>query len=195
MEVRLFLVVLDFDGLEVFSLEDLAAFQAFDVFDALAAGNHLGTGMVASGLHKQRLDEVYFNRLTGVVKPPSLVLRERYNSSSMPFPIHRLRRLRATEALRGLVRETRLHPGQFILPLFVCPGEGIRREIGAMPGNYQMSIDEIVKECEEVRSLGISGVILFGLPEIEGRDGVGRVRRQRHRAARHPRDPRKFPAC
>src|SRR3954465_1253639 len=88
-----------------------------------------------------------------------------YNSNSMPFPTQRLRRLRATEALRGLVRETRLHPGQFILPLFVCPGEGIRREIGAMPGNYQMSIDEMVKECEEVRSLGISGVILFGLPE------------------------------
>ena len=92
---------------------------------------------------------------------------QRYNSSSMPFPIHRLRRLRATEAIRGLVRETRLHPGQFILPLFVCPGEGIRREIGAMPGNYQMSIDEIVKECEEVRALGISGVILFGLPETK----------------------------
>src|SRR5947208_9142717 len=84
---------------------------------------------------------------------------------SMPFPTHRLRRLRATESIRGLVRETRLHPGQFILPLFVCPGEGIRREIGDMPGNYQMSIDEMVKECEEVCSLGISGVILFGLPE------------------------------
>jgi porphobilinogen synthase len=83
----------------------------------------------------------------------------------MPFPTHRLRRLRATEALRGLVRETRLHPGQFILPLFVCPGEGVRREIGAMPGNYQMSIDELVKECEEIRALGIGGVILFGLPE------------------------------
>ena len=68
----------------------------------------------------------------------------------MPFPIHRLRRLRATEALRGLVRETRLDPARFILPLFVCPGEGIKREIGAMPGNYQMSVDEIVKECVEL---------------------------------------------
>jgi porphobilinogen synthase len=76
-----------------------------------------------------------------------------------------MRRLRASEALRGLVRETRLHPGQFILPLFVCPGEGVRREIGAMPGNYQLSIDEMVKECAEIRSLGIGGVILFGLPE------------------------------
>jgi porphobilinogen synthase len=83
----------------------------------------------------------------------------------MPFPIHRLRRLRATEALRNLVRETRLDPAQFILPLFVCPGEGVRREIGAMPGNYQMSIDQLVLECAEVESLGIGGVILFGLPE------------------------------
>jgi porphobilinogen synthase len=83
----------------------------------------------------------------------------------MPFPIHRLRRLRRTEALRNLVRETRLNPAQFILPLFVCPGEGVRREIGSMPGNYQMSIDHLVQECAEVQSLGISGVILFGLPE------------------------------
>ena len=85
----------------------------------------------------------------------------------MPFPIHRLRRLRATEELRALVRETHLHPGQFILPLFVCPGEGVRREIGAMPGNFQLSIDELVKECAEVQSLGIGGVILFGLPEAK----------------------------
>ncbi|MEK7405516.1 MAG: porphobilinogen synthase [Acidobacteriota bacterium] len=83
----------------------------------------------------------------------------------MAFPVHRMRRLRATESLRSLVRETRLEPSQFILPLFVCPGEGVRREIGAMPGNYQMSVDELVKECAEVRSLGIGGVILFGLPE------------------------------
>ena len=82
----------------------------------------------------------------------------------MPFPIHRLRRLRASEALRSLVRETRLAPSQFVLPLFVCPGEGIRRKIGSMPGNYQMSIDQLVKEGAEVRSLGIGGVILFGLP-------------------------------
>ena len=83
----------------------------------------------------------------------------------MPFPIHRLRRLRRTEALRSLVRETRLHPAQFILPLFVCPGEGVRKEIGAMPGNYQMSIDQLVGECVEVQALGIGGVMLFGLPE------------------------------
>jgi len=91
----------------------------------------------------------------------------------MPFPIQRLRRLRATEPLRNLVRETHLRPGQFILPLFVCPGEGIRREIGAMPGNYQMSIDELVKECAEVQELGIGGVILFGLPETKDEMATG----------------------
>jgi porphobilinogen synthase len=78
-----------------------------------------------------------------------------------------MRRLRSTERVRRLVRETRLHPAQFILPLFACPGEGVRREIGAMPGNYQMSVDEIVRECEEVKSLGVGGVILFGLPETK----------------------------
>jgi porphobilinogen synthase len=83
----------------------------------------------------------------------------------MPFPTHRLRRLRTTGRLRDLVRETRLSPAQFILPLFACPGEGIRREIGAMPGNFQLSIDELVKECADVLSLGIGGVMLFGLPE------------------------------
>jgi porphobilinogen synthase len=85
----------------------------------------------------------------------------------MPFPIHRPRRLRASEAMRKLVRETRLDPAQFILPLFVCPGEGVRREIGSMPDNYQMSVDQIAKECAEVQSLGIGGVILFGLPETK----------------------------
>ncbi|HJT87657.1 MAG TPA: porphobilinogen synthase [Bryobacteraceae bacterium] len=85
----------------------------------------------------------------------------------MPFPVHRPRRLRANEAIRRLVRETRLSPAQFILPLFVCPGEGVRREIGAMPGNYQLSIDQLVRECAEVQSLGIGGVILFGLPETK----------------------------
>jgi len=91
----------------------------------------------------------------------------------MPFPTQRLRRLRTTEAMRNLVRETHLQPGQFILPLFVCPGEGVRREIGSMPSNYQLSIDEMVKECEEVRSLGIGGVILFGLPETKDEMATG----------------------
>ena len=85
----------------------------------------------------------------------------------MPFPTQRLRRLRSTPAIRDLVRETHVQPSQFILPLFVCPGEGVRREIGSMPGNYQVSIDELVKECTEVQALGIGGVILFGLPETK----------------------------
>ena len=85
----------------------------------------------------------------------------------MPFPVQRLRRLRGSESIRNLVRETRLDPSQFILPLFVCPGEGVRHEIGSMPGNYQLSIDELVKECAEAQSLGIGGVILFGLPETK----------------------------
>jgi porphobilinogen synthase len=83
----------------------------------------------------------------------------------MPYPTHRPRRLRTSESMRRLVRETRLNPAQFILPLFVCPGEGVRREISSMPGNHQLSIDNLVRECEEVHSLGIGGVILFGLPE------------------------------
>ena len=85
----------------------------------------------------------------------------------MSFPVQRLRRLRASEDLRRLVRETRLEPSNFVLPLFVCPGNGVRREIGSMPGNYQLSIDELVKECREALSLGIGGVILFGLPETK----------------------------
>jgi porphobilinogen synthase len=69
--------------------------------------------------------------------------------------------------MRDLVRETRLSPPQLVLPLFVCPGEGVRREIGSMPGNYQLSVDELVKECRETRSLGIGGIMLFGLPEAK----------------------------
>jgi porphobilinogen synthase len=85
----------------------------------------------------------------------------------MPFPTHRKRRLRTTEAMRRLVRETRLEPSQLVLPLFTCPGEGVRREIGSMPGNFQLSIDELVKECESARGLGLGGVILFGIPETK----------------------------
>jgi porphobilinogen synthase len=78
-----------------------------------------------------------------------------------------MRRLRATESLRNLVRETRLEPSQFILPLFVVEGEGIRREIRSMPGNYQLSVDELVKECETTQRLGVGGVILFGIPTVK----------------------------
>ena len=75
-----------------------------------------------------------------------------------------MRRLRASEPLRKLVRETHLEPSQFIFPLFVVEGEGVRREIGAMPGNYQLSIDQLLKECEATGRLGIGGVMLFGIP-------------------------------
>jgi porphobilinogen synthase len=85
----------------------------------------------------------------------------------MPFPAQRLRRLRSSESLRRLVRETRLSPAQFVLPLFAVPGEGIRKEISSMPGNAQLSIDQLVRECEECVQLGIGGVILFGIPETK----------------------------
>src|ERR1700731_2415104 len=85
----------------------------------------------------------------------------------MPFPIHRKRRLRVSESMRRLVRETHLDPSQFVLPLFTCPGEGIRKEIGSMPGNYQLSIDELVKECNDAHGLGMGGVILFGIPDTK----------------------------
>jgi len=83
----------------------------------------------------------------------------------MPFPIHRKRRLRVSEPMRRLVRETHLEPSQFILPLFVRLGEGVVQPISSMPGTYQLSIDELVKECETARAAGLGGVILFGLPD------------------------------
>jgi porphobilinogen synthase len=83
----------------------------------------------------------------------------------MPFPTHRKRRLRVSESMRRLVRETQLEPADFVLPLFICPGEGVRKEISSMPGNYQLSIDEAVKECEDAHKLAIGGVILFGIPD------------------------------
>src|SRR6266567_7876174 len=83
----------------------------------------------------------------------------------MAFPATRLRRLRRTSALRDMVRETRLTPESFVYPLFVCPGEGVRKEVRSMPGVFNLSVDEAVKEAEEVHSLGVPAVILFGLPE------------------------------
>ena len=90
----------------------------------------------------------------------------------MSFPAQRPRRLRRTEALRGLVRETRLTTGGLIYPMFVCPGKNVRKEVGSMPGIAQQSVDQIVKECREVESLGIPGVILFGLPESKDARGA-----------------------
>jgi porphobilinogen synthase len=89
----------------------------------------------------------------------------------MSFPKHRARRLRRSEGLRGLVRETRLSAAGLVYPLFVCPGTNVKKEVGSMPGVYQMSVDQIVEECREVESLGIPAVILFGLPETKDARG------------------------
>src|SRR5512146_1582606 len=86
-------------------------------------------------------------------------------------PLYGPRRLRSNENIRRMVRETKLSPDDFIYPLFVTHGKGVRKEIGAMPGNFQQSIDNIVKDCEEVKGLGIPAVILFGIPEHK--DEVG----------------------
>lgn len=89
----------------------------------------------------------------------------------MSFPLHRPRRLRRTEKIRSLVRETRLTTAGFVYPMFVCPGTKVRNEVNSMPGIYQQSADQIVEECREVESLGIPAVILFGLPETKDPKG------------------------
>jgi len=91
----------------------------------------------------------------------------------MAFPITRLRRMRQTGPLRSLVRETRLEPGNFIYPLFVCHGERVRKEISSMPGVFNLSVDEAVKEAREAKSLGLGGIILFGLPENKDEVATG----------------------
>ncbi|HEX4785703.1 MAG TPA: porphobilinogen synthase [Candidatus Sulfotelmatobacter sp.] len=83
----------------------------------------------------------------------------------MAFPITRLRRLRRTAELRNLVTETRLTPDAFVYPMFVCPGEGIRKPVRSMPGVFNLSVDEAVVEARQVHSLGVPSVILFGLPD------------------------------
>jgi porphobilinogen synthase len=91
----------------------------------------------------------------------------------MAFPVTRLRRLRQSDSMRSLVRETHLEPGNFIYPLFVCPGERVRKEIGSMPGVFNLSIDEVVKEARDAKSLGLGGIILFGLPEKKDEVATG----------------------
>jgi porphobilinogen synthase len=93
------------------------------------------------------------------------------NSHSTLKLTRRLRRLRTSEAMRALVRETRLSPDMFVLPLFVCEGEGVRREVGSMPGVFNLSVDEAVKEAAAAKADGVSSVLLFGLPEQK--DDVG----------------------
>ncbi len=84
-----------------------------------------------------------------------------------------MRRLRRTEAMRSLVRETHLRPGALVAPMFLCPGEGVRREIGSMPGVFNLSIDEAVKEAESCAALGLGGLLLFGLPEEKDEQASG----------------------
>ena len=86
---------------------------------------------------------------------------------------HRPRRLRRNAAIRSIVRETRLSPDNFLYPLFAVPGAGVRREVGSMPGVYQMSVDEIVKEAAAAKADGVPGVLLFGLPESKDAIGSG----------------------
>ncbi len=91
----------------------------------------------------------------------------------MSFPVSRMRRLRRSESLRALVRETTLEPGDLIYPLFICPGKGVRSPVGSMPGVFNLSVDEAVREAEEVAKLGIAGLLLFGLPESKDDQGTG----------------------
>jgi porphobilinogen synthase len=84
-----------------------------------------------------------------------------------------MRRLRQTEAMRSLVRETHLRPGALVSPMFLCPGEGVRREIGSMPGVFNLSIDEAVKEAEACAALGLGGLLLFGLPAEKDEQATG----------------------
>jgi len=91
----------------------------------------------------------------------------------MAFPANRLRRLRRTETLRALVRETRLTPETLVYPLFICPGMGVRKEVRSMPGVFRLSVDEAVKEVRETRALGVLSIILFGLPEKKDEVATG----------------------
>jgi porphobilinogen synthase len=91
----------------------------------------------------------------------------------MTFPVTRLRRLRQNVQLRALVRETRLTPEAFIYPLFVCPGEGVRKEVTSMPGVFNLSVDEAVKEARATAALGVPAIILFGLPESKDEVATG----------------------
>src|SRR5215471_19104261 len=91
----------------------------------------------------------------------------------MAFPITRLRRLRRTAELRNMVAETRLTPDAFVYPMFVCPGEAVRKEVRSMPGVFNLSVDEAVKEAREVHSLGVPSVILFGLPDKKDEVATG----------------------
>jgi porphobilinogen synthase len=96
----------------------------------------------------------------------------------MTFPIHRPRRLRGSESLRRLVRETRLTTDGLIYPMFVCPGTKVRTEVSSMPGVHQQSADQIAEECREIEGLGLPAIILFGLPETKDPKGQSSLHAQ-----------------
>ena len=91
----------------------------------------------------------------------------------MAFPTQRMRRLRTSETLRRMVRETRLSVDDLVYPMFVREGHGVRREIASMPGQFQLSVDVLVEACGEIESLGIPAVILFGIPDEKDATGSG----------------------
>ena len=89
------------------------------------------------------------------------------------FPYLRMRRLRQSEGIRAMVRETEVRASDLVYPLFVVPGRGVRKEISSLSGNYHLSVDELVRECEQVAGLGIPAVLLFGIPESKDAFGSG----------------------
>ena len=99
------------------------------------------------------------------------------------FPVTRLRRLRRTDTLRALVRETRLSLDDVVMPLFACPGEGVVRPVAGLDGIAQRSVDEIVREAAELASLGVRAVLLFGIPEEKDEEGSGAWDSRRDRPA------------
>src|ERR1700691_5132887 len=130
-------------------------------------GTRSARGRCAGGYRSQRI----FCSRSGGLDCKVLSASEFCSEARMTFPAHRPRRLRRTEALRGLVRETRLATNGLVYPMFACPRNKVRTEVSSMPGVFQQSPDQIVEECREVAGLGIPAVILFGLPEKKDEAG------------------------
>ena len=91
----------------------------------------------------------------------------------MTFPANRMRRMRKSEPLRALVRETSLDAGDLIYPLFIGSGKGVRKPVASMPGVFNLSVDEALREADEASRLGLGGLLLFGLPDTKDEQGTG----------------------
>ena len=158
-----------------------------------AGDRRRGAGTTRHNISKR----FYFNFLRDVLrnKPGfrSSLLDAPLQSGCMPFPTHRPRRLRRPSRSAASSGRPISSPRNFILPLFVVPGEGVRNEISSMPGNYQLSIDELVKECAECAVARHRRRHSVRPPGEQGRDGFRRLRPRRHRAARHPRHQARGP--